>query len=1008
MNVEHFSLTGIFIFCIIYLYLFAVVCRTDPIFAFSRKIGGNGIPLLKFSEELIMKKIAAAFLALFSAISLFSGCSISVHDEPCGIENVYLPSNAEKYGKYAHIGSTAETVMTASLAKNEGEGMQFVLKPDEEAKNVRVTMTDLTLNGGSDVMEDVTLYYQHYIYCGSDYSKLKTAGWYPDMLIPISGDCSDLNGIDVEANANQGFWITVWSRKDQTPGLYTAEVTVEYDGAEPIKIPVEVTVWDFEIPEEHSFDAAYSLGWFSGSVSYEEAYEYLLRYRTNGSIVPAVRGKNLSADESAKAAAEYIESHPGVSCFMPSMHTKEYFDALEKYGILDKCYTYIFDEPADTYEQNKTMSDRFKSIHNMNANVKNMLTTASRDAVTDVDIWCGIWSDHDCDELTVRDRISEGYEMWWYGCVSPKNPYPTYHIMDELISSRIVHWMQKDWGITGNLLWVTDMNRRCDLGYNGAQYGSADRDIYTQPYVFYNSETGDDCVGAAGDGYLICYAREGDGVVNRNMILPTIRLESVRDGSEDYEYLCILEKKISALFEKWGVSDITVDEYMDTYYDAVYNSMADFERDPEYMIKMRERIAHDIMNADCAIAVEAFPTYENPNQRCVTVYAENGSSVSVDGKELSETDCGSYSVYTAVYDMNTLFDRTEITVTVNGEEYNRVLKSVEDIELMEEVRAKIRSDVEQLGLSMSGKEASLIYEKNTFVSYVYPKLGSLGAQLAQNGSDYVIKRYISVNRDYAEEVKKCIASDMRNTIPLVITNEPTDVVGQPTCETLTLYVPCGSTVKVNGAEAELIAAEATYSVYTAQIDVGTDSRYFYDVEVTSGGETQTWRKVILHTVQETVSIFDINSENLAAALAKDSKNADAVYEVIEYEGSPAVKVTIDEVHTFTVPSSLIPVKNLTDYSMLTVDLVCLSENSEGFDIQAVSSVSGSVVDIATAEKDFDGYVYGNFPAGARRNKVSRLTLMADMESYYNYAPGGTYIIKGIYAVKETVDIAKEK
>ena len=34
--------------------------------------------------------------------------------------------------------------------------------------------------------------------------------------------------------------------------------------------------------------------------------------------------------------------------------------------------------------------------------------------------------------------------------------------------------------------------------------------------------------------------------------------------------------------------------------------------------------------------------------------------------------------------------------------------------------------------------------------------------------------------------------------------------------------------------------------------------------------------------------------------------------------------------------------------------------------------------------------------------------MADTESYYNYAPGGTYIIKGIYAVKETVDIAKEK
>ena len=63
MNVEHFSLTGIFIFCIIYLYLFAVVCRTDPIFAFSRKIGGKGIPLLKFSEDLIMKKFKEFFVS---------------------------------------------------------------------------------------------------------------------------------------------------------------------------------------------------------------------------------------------------------------------------------------------------------------------------------------------------------------------------------------------------------------------------------------------------------------------------------------------------------------------------------------------------------------------------------------------------------------------------------------------------------------------------------------------------------------------------------------------------------------------------------------------------------------------------------------------------------------------------------------------------------------------------------------------------------------------------------
>lgn len=474
-----------------------------------------------------MKKIAAALLALFSVVSLLGGCTVVVNDEPCGIENVYLLTNAEKYEKYAHIGSTPETVMTAALAKNEGEGMQFVYKPEKAQTNVRVTVSDFVLDGGTEKIEDVTVYYQHYIYCAAAYTEYKTlqrVGYYPDILIPINGDCSDLNGIDVEANANQGFWVTVWSAKDQTAGVYRGEVTLETDDGEKRVIPVEITVWDFSVPEEPSFDTAYSIYWFESSVSYKEAYEYALRYRLNGSFTPSVRFQDYDADTMAKKTAEYLAEHPGVSCFMPSGYTAEYFNALEKYGILDKCFTYYFDEPGNYYSINKEMSETFAWAHSLNPNVKNMVTTASRDTITDVDIWCGIWSSHDCDEPTVRDRISEGYEMWWYGCVGPKSPYPTYHIQDDLMTSRLVHWMQKDWGFTGNLYWVADMNKRCEIGYGKTEYGSMDRDIYTQPYVFHNSETGDDCVGAAGDGFLFCYAKEGDGVVNRNMILPTIAL----------------------------------------------------------------------------------------------------------------------------------------------------------------------------------------------------------------------------------------------------------------------------------------------------------------------------------------------------------------------------------------------------------------------------------------------------------------------------------------------------
>ena len=956
-----------------------------------------------------MKKIAAALLALFSVVSLLGGCTVVVNDEPCGIENVYLLTNAEKYEKYAHIGSTPKTVMTASLAKNEGEGMQFVYKPDKAQTNVRVTVSDFVLDGGAEKIEDVTVYYQHYIYCAAAYTEHKTlqrVGYYPDMLIPINGDCADLNGIDVEANANQGFWITVWSSKDQTPGLYKGEVTLETDEGEKRVIPVEITVWDFAVPEEPSFDAAYSIYWFESSVSYEEAYEYALRYRLNGNYTPSVHWQNYDAETMAKKTAEYIAEHPGVSCFMPSGYTAEYFNALEKYGILDKCFTYYFDEPGNYYSINKEMSEKFAWAHRLNPNVKNMVTTASRDTVTDVDIWCGIWSSHDCDEPTVRDRISEGYEMWWYGCVGPKAPYPTYHIQDDLMTSRLVHWMQKDWGFTGNLYWVADMNKRCELGYGKTEYGSMDRDIYTQPYVFHNSETGDDCVGAAGDGYLFCYAKEGDGVVNRNMILPTIRLESVRDGSEDFEYLTLLEKKITALFEKWGVTEITVDEYMDTYYDALYNSMADFDRDPKYMIKMRERVAHDIMNAECAISVEAAPTYENVNRRTVTVYAENGSDVVIEGKTVAGESLGAYSVYAATFDIDPVRDRTEITVCVNGKTYDRTLKAVSEAELTEEARLAVQADAEELGLPISSKDVRVAYENNTFEPNAFPELGSLDAQLSRNGSVLSARRLISKNREYSEQIAKCIATDITSTIPLAVMNAPTDLVGSPTAETLTLYVPNGARVKVNGEKATFVSSEAKHDIYTAIIDVGNDSRHIYDVEVTLNGVTETRKKVVLHQIVETTRLLNINAEDLAEKLAAASKNKDAIYEVTEYNGAPAIKVTVDESHNLTVPASILLITDLTDYTGLLADVVCLSENSQGIDISIKSNRGTARVDTQTVDKGFEGLIHGDIPDGFRRNKILSLVLQADADDYYERENGGTFIIKGIYATKEIADVAK--
>ena len=65
------------------------------------------------------------------------------------------------------------------------------------------------------------------------------------------------------------------------------------------------------------------------------------------------------------------------------------------------------------------------------------------------------------------------------------------------------------------------------------------------------------------------------------------------------------------------------------------------------------------------------------------------------------------------------------------------------------------------------------------------------------------------------------------------------------------------------------------------------------------------------------------------------------------------------------------------------------------------------LDFPIIGKDFDGLLPESFGDGFRRNKITRLLFSAGSDSMYGYPDGGTYIIKGIYAMKDVDDIAKK-
>ena len=140
-----------------------------------------------------------------------------------------------------------------------------------------------------------------------------------------------------------------------------------------------------------------------------------------------------------------------------------------------------------------------------------------------------------------------------------------------------------------------------------------------------------------------------------------------------------MQNKVQSLLDKYTITEITVDKYMDTYYSALYNSMGDFNTNSSEMQKTRARLAHDIMTTDDAIvSVLAAMTETNSNMREIRVFAPSGSVVKIDGQIISGVDKGLYSIYSKSFALTS--EPFNMDVFVNGEKYERTLAPIPEAE----------------------------------------------------------------------------------------------------------------------------------------------------------------------------------------------------------------------------------------------------------------------------------------------------------------------------------------
>ena len=520
---------------------------------------------------------------------------------------VWDTDELEKVLRKKQYEKTAVDGLHIKLYKNETEGVRFFCTPNRAVKKLTVEVAPLEKKDGSKGA-DICVSTQYVLYVPIEKSSAGTKseiGEYPDVLLPF--DLAEKYGKTcIEADCNQELRISVQTKADTVAGTYTSKVKLTADGEE-YEIPLTVTVWDYALTERNHtkqlfiIDSAHlELVEGGGYARYKRYYDDLLKYRINGSRLPFSLQNDyvtVTADFIEQLRKYYADERVSVIC-LPAFYNEEYSDvdyekteylfdelikACEQDGVnyLEKSmnYLWILDEPhlSPTRTQYcKTVLPKFEKLKRKLAKkcrelesgkglytqlarsfekLPNVITSGVNRQILpnthkEYEItWCPAFPAQD-EMIKMWQTLNKG-EKWWYGCNWPVPPYPTYHIDDTLLSSRLLSWMQYDYEVTGNLYWRINYWARKKEGVLQ----------YVDPYKGSTYET------TNGEGMLV-YPGKPFGL---DTFVPSLRLESVRDGIEDFEALYALDKEMEQNAEKRGEKGLSVNQLLSPIYTRLFN-----------------------------------------------------------------------------------------------------------------------------------------------------------------------------------------------------------------------------------------------------------------------------------------------------------------------------------------------------------------------------------------------------------------------------------------------------
>ena len=475
---------------------------------------------------------------------------------------------------------TARVGYTIRLARNEIEDCQFFLAPGTD-RTFRLELSPMT-NEAGDVLESSLLYTYYHNVDGKP---------MPDAIPPVS------EPIEVHGGQSQGFVVRVKSTAESAAGLYRAELKVfdNVTGKQVKAAYVYASVWDFTLSDETEMRTAMQMLYWRIYGTYPEGtdtdelaenyYEFLLDNRINAMALPfGVREERVwKYMDNPRVNSFWI---PGVEEDRQAEYTASVYEILGRVdGRREKAFFYRVDEPTTPEMLSKlqrvaeSIAPYYRDYHMVTPCYVNIDLPDGRDQIgfmkDYVDIWC-----HKLNAFTPRwlnfaegaqyvqtvaqdkkygeyaDRIAAevagGDQSWTYFCFEPTAPYVNWMANGDGTEPIVSFWQCKLLGIQGVLFW----------GVN---------EWHSDMFDLYEPSTN-----SWGDGILI-YSGARFGIKTP---VSSLRLETIRDGIEDYQYLCMLEQiagqETADAFVRLVTTNVLVYTSDDDYLAAVRVMLGDY------------------------------------------------------------------------------------------------------------------------------------------------------------------------------------------------------------------------------------------------------------------------------------------------------------------------------------------------------------------------------------------------------------------------------------------------